>query len=168
MNKIALEKLSYGLYIVSSFKDGKLNGQIANTVFQVTSEPPRVAISINRENLTHEFIEATGYFAVSVLKQETPFPFIGNFGFKSGRIIDKFENCPYKTGKSGCPIVIENALAYMEFKVIGKIDAGTHTVFIGEMIDGEILEEGEPLTYAHYKMVKKGKSPRTAPTYLKE
>lgn len=168
MSKSALEKLSYGLYIVSSFKNGKLNGQIANTVFQVTSEPPRVAISINRENLTHEFIEASGYFAVSVLKQETPFQFIGNFGFKSGRIVDKFENCPYKIGKSGCPIVIENVLAYMEFKVIGKIDAGTHTVFIGEMIDGEVLGEGEPLTYAYYKMVKKGKSPKSAPTYIKE
>lgn len=168
MNKSSLEKISYGLYIVSSFKDGKLNGQIANTVFQVTSNPPRIAISINKENLTHEFIEASGYFAVSVLKQETPFPFIGNFGFKSGRIVDKFENCLYKIGKTGCPVVIENALAYMEFKLIDKIDVGTHTVFIGEMIDGETLGEGEPLTYAYYKMVKKGKVPMSAPTYKKE
>lgn len=168
MDRKALEKISYGLYIVSSVKEGKLNGQIANTVFQITSEPPTVAISINKENLTHEFIEASGHFAVSVLKQETPFPFIGNFGFKSGRVVNKFENCAFKIGKTGCPIVLENSIAYMEFKVINKIDAGTHTVFIGEMVEGEIIDDGEPLTYAYYRMVKKGKSPKTAPTYLKE
>ncbi len=168
MNKNALEKISYGLYIVSSFKEEKFNGQIANTVFQITSEPPKVAVSINKGNLTHEFIEASGYFAVSVLRQETPFPFIGNFGFKSGRNVDKFANCSYKIGMTGCPIVLENSVAYMEFKVIDKVDAGTHTIFIGEMLEGEILEEGEPLTYSYYKMVKKGKSPKSAPTYIKE
>jgi ferric-chelate reductase [NAD(P)H] len=168
MNKIALEKISYGLYIVSSFKERKFNGQIANTVFQITSEPPKVAVSINKENLTHDFIESSGCFAVSVLKQDTPFPFIGMFGFKSGRNIDKFTNCSYKIGKTGCPIVLENSIAYMEFKVIDKVDVGTHTIFIGEMQDGEILEEGEPLTYSYYKMVKKGKSPKSAPTYIKE
>lgn len=168
MNKSTLEKISYGLYVVSSFKERKFNGQIANTVFQITSEPPRVAVSINKDNLTHEFIETSGYFAVSVLRQETPFSFIGNFGFKSGRNVDKFANCSYKIGMTGCPIVLENSIAYMEFKVIDKVDAGTHTIFIGEMLEGEILEEGEPLTYSYYKMVKKGKSPKSAPTYIKE
>ncbi len=168
MDRRALEKISYGLYIVSSVKNGKLNGQIANTVFQITSEPPRVAISINKENLTHEFIEASGHFTVSVLKQETPFSFIGNFGFKSGRNVNKFEKCAYKIGKSGCPIVLDNSIAYMEFKVIEKIEVETHTIFVGEMLEGEIIEEGEPLTYAYYRTVKKGKSPKTAPTYLKE
>ncbi len=168
MDRKALEKLSYGLYIVSSSKDGKPNAQIANTVFQVSSEPPLVAISINKENLTHEFIDSSGFFAVSVLKHETPFPFIGNFGFKSGRNINKFKDCNYKTGSTGCPIVLDNAIAYMEFKVLGKLDAGTHTVFIGEMLGGEVIEDSEPLTYSFYKMVKKGKSPKSAPTYIRE
>ncbi len=168
MNKAALYKISYGIYIVASKKGKRLNGQIANTVFQVTSEPMQVVISINKQNLTHEFISESGVFSVSVLSVDTPMAQIGKFGFKSGRDIDKFEGTNYRIGSTGAPIVLDNAVAYIECKVVDSIDVGTHTLFIGEVVDGDVLSDKEPMTYAYYHMVKKGKSPKTAPTYISE
>ena len=161
----ALWNLSYGLYIVSSRDGEKLNGQIANTVFQVAAEPPLIAIAINRENLTHKYIEKSKYFAVSVLEEAVPMTFIGNFGFKSGRNIDKFENCNYKIGETGSPLVTDYALSIIEAKVVSKVEAATHTVFIGEVVSSEVLKKGTPLTYADYHLKKKGKEPKNAPTY---
>lgn len=166
MNLLALFQISYGMYIVGSKREDKANGQIANTVFQIIAQPPTIAVSINKENLTHEYIKESSVFTVSVLSQETPFPFIGRFGFKSGREINKLEGVSYKLGKTGAPIVLENSLAYLEAEVVNSFDCGTHTLFLGRVIEGEIIKEGEPLTYAYYYKVKKGKSPKTAPTYM--
>ncbi len=91
MNMRAVQKMCYGVYIISSKKDDKINGQIANTAFQITSEPATVAISINKQNLTHEYIEASKVFTISILSKDAPMTLIGNFGFKSGRDINKFE-----------------------------------------------------------------------------
>lgn len=161
-------KISYGLYVVSSKKGEKFNAQIANTVFQVTAEPPAVAVSINKQNLTYEYIQESKVFTVSILSKETPLNFIGHFGFKSGREIDKFKEVNYKVGVSGVPIILENTIGYLEVKVSSSLDAGTHTVFVGEVIAAEIIKEGEPMTYEYYHKIKGGKSPKTAPTYLKE
>lgn len=167
MNKKALHKISYGLYIVASVnKDGKLNGQIANTVFQITSEPVRIAISLNKENLTHQYVEESGIFSVSVLSKNTPLRFIGKLGFKSGRDIDKFEGVNFKKGTLGAPIVLDNTIAYLEAKVIKSVDVGTHTIFIGEVEDADILNDEEPMTYDFYHKVKRGTAPKTAPTYI--
>jgi len=160
-----LHKISYGLYVICSKNGEKSNGQIANVLFQVASEPPLVAISINKQNLTHEYIEKSNVFTVSVLSENTPMSFIGNFGFKSGRNIDKFKRIKCKPGKSRVPIVIDNSLAYIEAKVVDKIDVGTHTVFIGRVEDTKILTDDEPMTYAYYHKCKGGVSPKTAPTY---
>ena len=91
--------------------------------------------------------------------------FIGNFGFKSGRDIDKFKDVEYKLGKDKVPLVLDNALACIEAKVINKIDVGTHTIFIGRVEDADILSEDKPMTYEYYHKVKGGVSPKTAPTY---
>ncbi len=168
MNLKALYKISYGMYVISSRMNDKLNGQIANTVFQITSEPPRIAVSINKQNLTHEFINKSKVFIVSILSKATPMKFIGHFGFKSGREIDKFRDINYKVGVTGAPIVSEHSIAYLEAEVINMIDVGTHTIFIGKVIDAELITEGEPMTYAYYHEIKQGKSPKTAPTYIKE
>jgi len=169
MNLRALYKIGYGMYIVSSKnKDGKFNGQIANTVFQVTAEPPKIAVCLNKNNLTTEYVKESRIFIVSVLKKETPLEFIGRFGFKSGRNIDKFENLNYKTSNLGLPIILDNSSAYVEAKVVDSVDVGTHILFIGEVVDADILSEGETMTYEFYHLVKKGKSPKTAPTYIKE
>ena len=168
MNLKALYKLGYGLYIVCSRKGDKLNGQIANTVFQITSEPPTIAVSINKNNLTHEFIKESRVFVASVLSQDTPLSFIGHFGFKSGRDIDKLKNINYKIGETQAPLVTDNALAYLEAKVIQEVDVGTHTIFIGEVVGADVLREGEPMTYAYYHQVKRGTTPKAAPSYIEE
>jgi len=168
MNLKALYRLGYGLYVVSSRKGDKLNGQIANTVFQITSEPPTIAVSINKSNLTHEFITESKVLAVSVLSQDTPLSFIGHFGFKSGRDIDKLEGINYKIGETHAPVVTDHTLAYLEARVVQEVDAGTHTIFIGELVGADVLKEGEPMTYAYYHQVKRGTTPKTAPVYVEE
>jgi flavin reductase (DIM6/NTAB) family NADH-FMN oxidoreductase RutF/rubredoxin len=168
MNLKALYKLGYGLYVVTSKDGNKFNGQIANTVFQVCSEPAIIAVAINRQNLTHEFIEHSGVFTASILSQDTPLSFIGRFGFKSGREIDKFEGVNYKIGTTQAPVVTDNALAYLEANVIQRMDVGTHTIFVGELVAAEVLREGEPMTYAYYHQVKRGTTPKTAPSYIEQ
>lgn len=165
MNPKALHKISYGLYIVCSKKEDKKNGQIANAIFQVTAEPQTAAISINKKNLTHEYIEKSKTFTVSVLSQEAPMKFIGTFGFKSGRDIDKFENIKYKLTKSGIPVILDYTLACFEAEVFDQINVGTHTIFIGKVVDAEVLSDGKPMTYEYYHEIKGGYSPKTAPTY---
>ena len=168
MNPKALYKLGYGLYVVCSRKGSRVNGQIANTVFQITSEPPTIAVSINKNNLTHEFIKESKVLTVSVISQDAPLSFIGHFGFKSGRDIDKFEGVNFKIGETQAPVVIDNALAYLEAKVIQELSVGSHTIFIGELVAADVLREGEPMTYAYYHQVKRGTTPKTAPSYIEE
>jgi flavin reductase (DIM6/NTAB) family NADH-FMN oxidoreductase RutF/rubredoxin len=164
----ALHKITYGLYVIGSAKGDKLNAQIANTVIQVASSPPSISVCINKDNLTHEYIKASRAFTASVLAQDTPLNFIGGLGFKSGRESDKLEGVNYKIGETGAPIILDNALAYLEVRVASETDAGTHTDFIGELVGAEVLRDGEPLTYAHYHQVKRGTTPKTAPSYVEE
>ena len=166
MNIRTLHKIGYGLYIVSSKKGEKINGQIANTVFQVTAEPATIAVCINKENLTNEFIRDSKVFSVSILSTEADMKFIGKFGFKSGRDIDKFEGTEYKLGKTGAPIVLNYSVAYLEMEVIQTVEVETHTMFIGKVIDAEILNDKEPMSYSYYHEVKKGVAPKTASTYI--
>jgi flavin reductase (DIM6/NTAB) family NADH-FMN oxidoreductase RutF len=168
MDHRALHKIGYGLYVICSRKGDRLNGQIANTVFQITSEPPTISVSINKNNLTHEFIRESKVFTVSALSQDAPLSFIGHFGFKSGRDIDKLEGINYKIGETRAPVVTDNTLAYLEARVIQEVDVGTHTLFIGELVAAEVLKEGEPMTYAYYHQVKRGTTPKTAPSYIEE
>ena len=168
MDLKALYKLGYGVYVVTSKKDERINGQIANTVFQVTSEPPTVAVSINKNNLTHEFIKESRVFAASVLCQETPLTFIGRFGFKSGRDTDKFDGINYKIGDTGAPIVLDNAVSYLEARVTKEMDVGTHTVFVGEVVNADIVSDEVCMTYDHYHQIKGGKTPKAAATYIEE
>lgn len=166
MDTKALQLISYGLYVISSRKGDRLNGQTANTVVQVCSQPPIISVCINKGNLTHEFIKGSGVFTVSILSQDTPLSFIGNFGFKSGRDIDKFDGVNYKIGETQAPIVMDNTLSYLEAKVIKDIDVETHTIFIGELVGADVLRKGEPMTYAYYHQVKRGTTPKTAPSYV--
>ena len=166
MNPKTLHKISYGLYVICSRKGERFNGQIANTVCQVTAEPPQIAVCIHKENLTHEFIEESGVFTVSILSEETPMKSIGHFGFKSGRDIDKFKDTKHRVGTTGAPIVLENSTGYLEAEVIGSMDVGTHTMFLGKVVEAEIIKAGEPMTYAYYHKVKGGRSPERAPTYI--
>jgi flavin reductase (DIM6/NTAB) family NADH-FMN oxidoreductase RutF/rubredoxin len=168
MNLKALLKVSYGIYIVTSRKGDQINGQIANTVFQVTSEPPTVAVSINKNNLTWQFIKESRVFAVAVLCQDTPLTFIGRFGFKSGRDINKFEGINYETSVTGAPIVLDNTVSFLEAKVTRELEVGTHTIFVGDVVNAEVISDETCMTYEYYHQIKGGKTPKAAATYIAE
>lgn len=158
-----LEFITYGLYIVSSSWEGKDNGLIVNTVFQVTAEPPRVAISVNKNSLTHDFIEKSGVFAAMPLDQTADLPFIGRFGFRTGRTFDKFAGLQVQRGQLGAPIVTEHTLSFLEAKVEKSVDVGTHTLFIGSVQDaGCMRSTAVAMTYDYYHKVIKGKTPKGA------
>lgn len=164
IDKKALYKISYGLYLVCSRKGEKLNGQVANAVMQVTANPISIVACLHKDNLTTECILDSGVFSVSVLEQDTPMTYIGNFGFKCGRDIDKFSTCKHETGITGSPLPTEHSLAVIEAEVVQHTEIFTHVMFFGKVVASELLREGIPLTYAHYHEVKKGKSPKNAPT----
>jgi len=168
MDKKTFHKISYGLYVICSKNKEKTNGQIANALFQVTSEPPTIAVSINKQNLTHEYINESKVFTVSILDKKTPLTFIGTFGFKSGRDIDKFKNVRFKQSSTHVPIILDNTLGYLEAEVIDTIDVGTHTIFIGRITDAAVFSREPVMTYEYYHEVKGGYSPKTAPTYFSE
>ncbi|MDD5495854.1 MAG: rubredoxin [Candidatus Omnitrophica bacterium] len=168
MDPNVLHNISYGIYIVSSNKNEAINGQIANTVFQVASEPATIAVSINKENLTHEFMLSSSQFSVSILEENTPLNFIGLFGFRSGRTADKFKDIKFKKLSSGCPVVLDNTLGYIEARIVKKLDCGTHTLFVGEMTESAMVKAGKPMTYEYYHMIKRGTTPKSAPTFIKE
>ncbi len=167
MDPNILHNISYGMYIVASNRAGEKSAQIANTVFQITSEPATIAISINKKNLTHEHIESSLHFSVSILEEDTPIAFIGKFGFRSGRELDKFKETKFKMLVSGCPVVLDHAIGYIEAEVIKKLDCDTHTLFVGKTTGSNILKKGKPMTYAYYHAVKRGRTPETAPTFIR-
>lgn len=151
----AMFKLSYGLYIITSFSGDKINGQCANSLVQVTSTPRQVTIGINKENLTHEYIMASGVFAATVVGTDGH-DLVRNFGFSSGRDRDKFADFPYFRGESTNAPVLEQGIAYLECRVIKEkcMDIGTHTLIVAEVVGGGVKNQGEQMTYAYYRQTK--------------
>lgn len=163
----ALYKISYGLYIVTSGDRNQGNGFVSNTVFQVTSQPQRFAVCCNKDNYSASFIQQFKAFAVSILAQDTSAELIGKFGYKSGREMNKMTDVKVIFKETNVPIVLDGSLAFFECKLVDVFDVGTHWIFIGELVSAEIVDDtGEPLTYAYYREVKKGFSPKNAPTYI--
>ncbi len=149
----ALYSISYGLFIITAHADGMDNGQCANTCFQITAEPPRIAIGINKNNYTHELISTSGQFGVSVLNQQGH-DYVRRFGYRSGRDGSKFADFPdVHRGPSGI-LLLDNAVATLEAEVIGQLDAGTHTLFLGEIKNAEVRQKAEPMTYAYFRATK--------------
>lgn len=167
MNHEVFRRMSYGLYVVGSADGPRSNGYVANTVFQVTAKPARLAISCSKDNLTCDLIRQSGVFSVSVLGQSAGAELIGLFGYQSGRTANKYAAVRHRTGQTGAPILLEDSLAWVECRVVQTVDVGTHLLFVGEVVDGEVIGDSEPpLTYAYYREVRKGKAPKNAPTYL--
>ena len=167
INYQALFKISYGLFIVSSGDRTRGNGYISNTVFQVTSEPPRFALCCNKNNFTAEFIRDYEVFSVSILAQNASSEIFGKFGYRSGKSFDKMAGLHLKYGDTNVPIVLDDCIAYLECKVVQTFDVGTHLMFIGELLNAELIDDSrEPLTYSYYRDVKKGVAPKNAPTYI--
>lgn len=163
MNKSAIYNLSYGVYVITTWADGKPTGCTANSAMQITSSPAAIAVSINHGNFTNECIKDTGVFAINILGENCEPSVIGSFGFRSGRDCNKFDSCEPLI-RNYLPVVSE-ASAYITCRVIDKMETATHTVFLGEVTDADILNNDAPMTYAYYHNVIKGKSPENAPTY---
>jgi len=168
MDTKAFFKLSYGLYIVSGCYDGKESGCVVNTLTQVTSKPPKLSVTVSKDNFTHKIIEKSGYFAAISLTQKTDMNLIGEFGFKSSHTTDKFANFNTKIDENGIKYVTDYAAARYSCKIIHTLDVGTHTIFIGEVPEAEVLSEEDVMTYSYYHKVKKGTTPKNAPSYKDE
>ena len=166
MDASVLWKLSYGMYVIGVNDSGRMTGCIVNTVFQVTSENPIVAISMNKNNYTHKCIERSKRFAVSVLHEQSAPDIIGTFGFSSGRDTNKFDKVDYSV--KGMMPIVDNAAAYIVCEVEKTLETDTHTVFLGKVTDADVLENKPPMTYAYYHNVVKGKTAKNAPTYIEE
>lgn len=162
----ALYDITYGVYVVSVKCGEKLNGQIANTVFQLTSEPKTVGVCINKANFTHECLKKSRRFGVSILGEDTPMEVIGRFGFRSGRDTDKFAGIKTLSAKGGSPILADYCVGYLECDLVREVDVGLHTLFIGVLSDAMVLKETNPMTYAYYHNVKKGTTPKSAPSFV--
>lgn len=164
----AFHKLSYGLYLVASEFQGKKAGYIANTTFQVTSQPEQLAISCHKKNLSTQIILDSGIFSVSVLKKEVNMKIIGDFGFMSSNDIDKFSGINTITSVTGAPIVLDSSVAWFDCKVTHSVDLGSHILVIGEVVDADEISDEEPLTYKHYREKYKMLSPKNSPTYIEK
>lgn len=168
MNSKVFRSLSYGMYLIAGVIDGKKTGCIVNTVFQVTSEPPMIGVSVNKDNYTNEVIRRSGEFSVCILSENVSKDVIGEFGFKSGRDVSKFASVPHETVSNDLPILKDGLCGWFVCRVKESIDLSTHTVFFAEVVDGETTDGGAPMTYAYYHSVVKGKAPKNAPTWEKE
>ena len=151
VDKNALFKLSYGLYILTAQDGEKDNGCIINTVTQLTDTPSRFMIAVNKQNYTHDMILKTGKFNISVLTQEVPFQVFQHFGFQSGRDVDKFADAPECVrSANGVYYVPKYANAFISGTVIETHDYGTHTMFVADVTQAQILSEVPSVTYTYY------------------
>ena len=147
-----MQKFSYGLFVLSAQADGKDNGCIINTAAQLTSSPNRINIAVNKANHTHDMIMATGMFNISFLSEKTSFDTFKRFGFQSGRDTDKFEGFESSVARSanGLLYVTEGTNAFMSAKVVDSYDYGSHTLFVAEVTEAQILNTDPSVTYAYY------------------
>ena len=151
MDNKAMFNLSCGLFILTA-KDGeKDNGCIVNTVGQVTSQPNRISLTVNKANYTHDMILKTKEFNVSVLAENSKFETYRHWGFQSGRNTDKLESISFKRSANGLVYIADETNAFLSAKVVSTLDLGTHTLFIADVTDGEVLSQVPSATYSFYQ-----------------
>ncbi len=151
MDKKAIYKLTYGVFMLAANNGEKANGCITNTCIQVASNPVRVAAAVLNTNLTCDYIKASGRFTASLLDQSCTFETIQHFGFQSGRDVDKFATMKLPVDSFGVPYLGWQSCAVLSCKVVSSQDLGSHTLFIAEVEDANVLSDNAPLTYADYQ-----------------
>ncbi len=166
VNNDVFRNFSYGVYVVSTLDGTRPTGCVANSIMQITSSPATFAVSMNHDNYTNACIKKTRKFAISILSEQSNSDLIGIFGFQSGKDVNKFEGVD-AFEKEGLSIVSDSC-GYIVCKVIDQMETSTHTVFLGEAVAADTLKKEDPMTYAYYHKVVKGKSPKNAPTYIEE
>lgn len=165
MNIDALSKLTYGMYVVSTIENGKMNGYLGNTAMQISAEPNMVAVACSKNNYTAKMIESSQLFSISILNKKLSKETIKTFGYTSGKDADKFADAKYTLGDTGCPILLNDTSAWVECKVVNTFDVGTHLVFVGEVVNCDIVDNKDLMTYQYYHDTFKAKSPKNAPTF---
>ena len=166
IDQTAFFSLSYGLYIVGATDGERRAACVANTFQQVTSSPLQVSVALNKENATTDVILDSGRFTVSCLAQDATMELIGTFGFHCSTDLDKFASCETGVDAAGVPFVAEQCVARFSVRVVQAVNLGTHILYIGEVEEAEKLCAGDPMTYAYYHLVKGGKTPPKASSYL--
>lgn len=163
MNKKAMYKLTYGLFVLISGRDGKDSGCIINTAGQVTSEPNRISIAVNKANFTHDLVKDSGKFNLSILSEKASFDTFRHFGFQSGREVDKFAGyTDCERSQNGLYYVTAGTNAYISATVEQAIDLGSHTLFIAAVDDMEVLSDEPSASYAYYQSSIKPKPEKPA------
>ena len=151
MDNKALYNLSYGVFMLATEFEGRVNGCITNTCMQVASNPARVAIACINANYTCELLKRSGVFSLSILDNTCSFDTIKHFGMQSGRSVDKFADLLLPKDINGIPYMGWGACAVISCHVVGSTDLGSHTLFIAEIDDAVRLKEDPPMTYAYYQ-----------------
>ena len=151
MDNKAMHRLSYGLFVLTAKEGEKDNGCIVNTVIQVTTEPNCIAVAVNKKNYTHDMIERTGVFNVSVLTEKSSFETYKHWGFQSGADVDKAKEITFSRANNGIIYLTEETNAFISARVRSMIDLGTHTLFLAEVTDAEVLSDDPSVTYAYYQ-----------------
>lgn len=142
---LALRKIMHGVYVISTRHEGRVNAMTAAWVARASFDPPLVTVSVGSTRFSHGMIKASGVFAINVLSLDEIL--IGkHFGLKSGKKTDKFANMSFDTKATGSPILKE-AIAWLDCKVVNSVEAGDHTLFIGEVLDGGVLSDKPTLIY---------------------
>ncbi|MBR1974726.1 MAG: flavin reductase [Clostridia bacterium] len=151
MEKEAMFKITYGLYMLTTTDGSKQNGCIVNTVSMLTDNPKRIVVFVNKANYSEELLRKTGIFNVSVLTESAPFEIYKQFGFVSGRDKDKFEGGRYATSENGLYYLPEHTNAVISAKVTDALDYGTHTLFVAEVTEAKTLSTEKSVTYDYYQ-----------------
>lgn len=151
MDKAAMYKLTYGLFVLTAKEGEKDNGCIINTAMQVTTSPNRIIIVVNKENYTHDMIQRTKVFNVSCLCEGATFDVFKHFGFQSGKNVDKAADREYPRAENKVIYLPEMANAYISGKVVSETDLGTHTMFLADVTDAKVLGEAESVSYSFYQ-----------------
>lgn len=150
INPTALFNIGYGLYIVTAKENDKDNGCIVNAVTQLTDKKLRVAVTINKQNLTHDMVKNTGIMNVNCLTEETPFEIFQYFGFQSGRNVEKFVTPNLHRSENGLVIQPNYSNSFFSLKVEQEVDLDSHTLFICEVTEAKVLSDKPTMTYAYY------------------
>ena len=150
MNMKALHNIGYGLYLLTT-NDGKRdNGMIVNTVVQVSSSPERIAVTVNKNNYSHDTAKASGIMNICFLTEETPFKVYEHFGFQSGRDVDKFADCTPPRSENGLVYLPKYINSYLSLSVINYIDLGSHGMFICDITEAKVISDAPTMSYAYY------------------
>lgn len=158
----AMFKLSYGLFVLTAKDGDKDNGCIINTAAQLTSNPNRITIAVNKGNFTHDMILKTGLFNVSVLTTEASFDIFKYYGFQSGRDVNKFPGSGFPRSKNGLIFITGCVNSFISGKVVESHDYGTHTLFVADVTEAQVLSSAPSVTYAYYFDHIKPKPPKPA------